>query len=74
MKLILPAQVRKHKQKASVEGTVGKIASSIIAKLRNVRFVSLAHMEEKILNALKEFNDAPFQKKGRKQNRNIHEL
>ena len=35
MVAIMPAQVRKPKQKASVEGTIGKIASSIIAKLRN---------------------------------------
>ena len=63
MVAIMPAQVRKPKQKPSVEGTVGKIASAIIAKLRNIRFISLSHVEEEIFKALKEFNDAPFQKR-----------
>ena len=34
---IMPAGIRKPKQKASVEGTVGKIATAIIAKLRNCK-------------------------------------
>ena len=38
---IMPTGVRKPKQKASVEGTVGKIATAIIAKLRNEEFSSL---------------------------------
>ena len=73
MKLMIPCptlhgsdyacSVRKPKQKPSVEGTVGKIASAIIAKLRNIRFISLSHVEEEIFKALKEFNDAPFQKR-----------
>ena len=63
MVAIMPAQVRKPKQKASVEGTVGKIASAIIAKLRNTRFISLSHMEGEVFKALKEFNDTPFQKR-----------
>ena len=40
MTAIMPAQVRKPKQKASVEGTVGKIATVIIASLRNREFNS----------------------------------
>ena len=60
MVAIMPAQVKKPKQKPSVEGTVGKIASAIIAKLRNIRFISLSHVEEEIFKALKEFNDAPL--------------
>lgn len=35
---IMPTGVRKPKQKASVEGTVGKIATSIIAALSNYRW------------------------------------
>ena len=50
------------KSKASVEGTIGKIASSIIAKLRNKRFISLSHVEEEVYKALKEFNDAELYK------------
>lgn len=60
---IMPTQVRKPKQKASVEGTVGKIATFIIAKFRNTRFFNLQHMEMEIMEALKEFNDIPFQKR-----------
>ena len=37
---IMPAGIRKPKQKASVEGTVGKIATAIIARLRNETFYS----------------------------------
>lgn len=60
---IMPAQVRKPKQKASVEGTVGKISTAIIAKLRNQRFSSLVELDVALNKALKEFNDAPFQKR-----------
>lgn len=40
MTAIMPTGVRKPKQKPSVEGTVGKIATAIIAKLRNRTFNS----------------------------------
>lgn len=53
----MPAQVIKIKQKASVEGTVSKITSTVISKLRNIRFISLSHMEEEIFKALKKFNN-----------------
>ena len=39
---IMPAGVKKPKQKASVEGSVGKTAKAVIAKLRNDTFPSLA--------------------------------
>lgn len=38
---IMPAEVKKPKQKASVEGSVGKIARKIIGMLRNETFHSL---------------------------------
>lgn len=60
---IMPTGVRKPKQKASVEGTVGKIATAIIAKLRNRSFFSLAELKEAISQALDDFNQAPFQKR-----------
>ena len=60
---IMPAQVRKPKQKASVEGTVGKIATAVIATLRNKTFYSLDVLKAAVSSALKEFNDAPFQKR-----------
>ena len=39
---IMPTGIKKPKQKASVEGSVGKIATAVIAKLRNDTFPSLA--------------------------------
>ena len=60
---IMPTGVRKPKQKASVEGTVGKIATAIIAKLRNEVFYSLDELKVGIRKALKEFNDGHFQKR-----------
>lgn len=60
---IMPTGVRKPKHKASVEGTVGKIATAIIARLRNQTFYSLNELQLAILKALKAFNDQPFQKR-----------
>jgi hypothetical protein len=60
---IMPAGVRKPKQKASVEGTVGKIATAIIAKLRNKTFYSLAELKLAVLQKLEDFNNEPFQKR-----------
>ena len=59
----MPTGVRKPKQKASVEGTVGKIATAIIAKLRNEEFYSLADLKLAVNQALREFNETPFQKR-----------
>ena len=50
---ILPTGVKKPKHKASVEGSVGKIATAIIAKLRNDTFTSLDALNASIRRALK---------------------
>ena len=60
---IMPAGVRKPKGKASVEGTVGKIATAIIAKLRNEIFTSLPQLKSAVSQALEAFNATPFQKR-----------
>lgn len=60
---IMPAGVRKPKHKPSVEGTVGKIATAIIAKLRKETFHSLDELKPAVARELKKFNDAPFQKR-----------
>ncbi len=60
---IMPAPVRKPKGKASVEGTVGKIATAVIAKLRNITFNDLDELRIAVYRAVKEFNDTPFQKR-----------
>jgi len=63
MTAIMPAMVRKPKQKASVEGTVGKIATAIIAKLRNEHFNTFSDLTDGVSEALAKFNQAPFQKR-----------
>ena len=60
---ILPAGVKKPKQKASVEGSVGKIARKIIGMLRNETFNSLEGLNTAIRKALDKLNNAPFQKR-----------
>ena len=63
MTAIMPTGVRKPKQKASVEGTVGKIATAIIARLRNRTFYSLPELNRAISEKLYDFNHAPFLKR-----------
>lgn len=60
---IMPAGVRKPKQKAAVEGSVGDIATAIIARLRKNNFNSFDEVKLWVSMALKEFNDKPFQKR-----------
>ena len=63
MNAIMPTDIRKPKQKASVEGTVGKIATAIIARLRNRTFYSLPELNRAIAGKLYDFNHAPFLKR-----------
>lgn len=60
---IMPAQVKKPKQKPSVEGTVGKIATAIIARCRNKTFYSFAELKLAVAEKLSDFNHEPFQKR-----------
>ena len=59
----MPTGVRKPKQKPSVEGACGKVATAVIARLRNVTFATLADLNDAIRVKLDEFNTAPFQKR-----------
>ena len=59
----MPTGVKKPKQKASVEGGVGKIATAVIAKPRNDTFPSSAALNAGNRKAVKQFNDKPFQKR-----------
>lgn len=61
--VIMPAGVRKPRHKASVEGTVGKLTTSVIAALRDVEFCSLGELHEAIREKLDAFNSAPFPKR-----------
>ena len=60
---VLPARVRKPKDKPSVEGAVGVISTWIIAALRNWKFFTLQEINEAIGGKLEEFHQKPFQKK-----------
>ena len=60
---IMPAGVRKPKQKASAEGTVGNIATDIIAKLRNVTFYDFTSLKDAVARELKAYNAKPFEKR-----------
>ena len=63
MTAIMPAGVRKPKQKASVEGTVGKIATAIIARCRNDIYYSFAELKKSVSSKLEKFNHEAFQKR-----------
>jgi len=60
---VIPARVRKPKDKPNAEGTVGVISTWIIAALRHQKFFSLRDLNEAISEKLYEFNNKPFQKK-----------
>ena len=60
---VLPARVRKPRDKGSVESTVGNTSTWIIAALRNQVFFSLSELNTAISVKLEEFNNKPFQKK-----------
>lgn len=60
---VMPAGVKKPKQKASVEGSVGKIARRIIGKLRNETFYSLDSLNKAIKKELYKLNTKEFQKR-----------
>lgn len=59
----LPAAVKAPRQKNSTEGTVGDIATAIIARLRNERFTSFESLSNAVAIKLEEFNNASFQKR-----------
>lgn len=60
--VILPARVRKPRDKAKVEGAVLIVERSILAPLRDRQFFSLAELNAAIRILLDELNRRPFQK------------
>ncbi len=60
---VIPARVRKPKDKPNAEGAVGVISTWILAALRNQTYFSLADLNDAISEKLDEFNNRPFQKK-----------
>lgn len=60
---ILPAAVRTPKGKPSAEGSVGKLTTNILARLRNETFYSVYDANTKVKELMKEFNSKDFQKR-----------
>lgn len=60
---VIPARVRRPKDKAVVESAVQVSERWILARLRNRTFFGLASLNEAIAALLEELNDAPFQKR-----------
>jgi len=60
---IIPARPRAPKDKAAVEGTVGKITQQIIAKMRDRQYFSIREVNVDLWDSLNNFNERPFQKK-----------
>ena len=60
---IIPARVRKPKDKATVEGAVGIVSSFILAAIRNQQFFALRELNEVIRERLHALNHKSFQKK-----------
>lgn len=58
---IMPTGMRKPRQRASVEGTCGKTATAMVARLRNRALRALAEPDAAIREAL---DATPFQKRG----------
>lgn len=63
MTAIMPAQVRKPKQKASAEGAVRDAATWAIAGLRNEAFATIEDARAAVRRRLDEHNAHPFQKR-----------
>ena len=60
--VILPARVRRPRDKAKVENAVLQAQRQILAPLRDRQFLSIAEINEAIAKLLVELNDRPFQK------------
>ena len=60
---VVPARVRRPKDKGSVEGTVGVVSARVIAALRNRKFFSLYELNQSVREKLEELNQASFAKR-----------
>ena len=60
---VIPARVKRPKDKSTVEGAVGILSTWILAAIRNDQFLSLAELNRSIREKLTEFNTKEFQKK-----------
>ncbi|WP_396350045.1 IS21 family transposase [Lacticaseibacillus paracasei] len=61
--VVMPARVRKPKDKPKVEATVKALSTWVIAALRNQQFFTLKELNEAVWSKLRDFNQRPFTKK-----------
>lgn len=61
--VVVPARIRKPKDKPNAEGSVNHASTWITAALRNEQFFSLSELNQAIKEKLKKLNDEPFKKK-----------
>ncbi len=61
--IVLPARVRKPKDKPQVENAVGKLTTHIIARMRDYQLFSINEYNEQLRFELDRFNQKPFQMK-----------
>ncbi|HTX93389.1 MAG TPA: IS21 family transposase [Mycobacterium sp.] len=60
---IVPARVKRPRDKPVVEGSVRFVANQVAAVLRDRRFVGLAELNEAIFDVVDQINARPFQKR-----------
>ena len=60
---VIPARVRRPKDKSKVENEVGHVERSILAPLRNITFYSIQELNCAIHKGLEILNTTPFQKR-----------
>ena len=60
---VLATRVRRPKDKASSEGSVGYLTNQITARIRNIKATSIFELNDYISKQLKILNDSPFQKR-----------
>lgn len=60
---VVPARVRRPKDKSGAEGSVGVTTTRIIAKLRNRKFFSLQELNQAVREKLEEHNEEAFTKR-----------
>lgn len=58
--IVLPARVRKPKDKPQVENAVGKLTTHIIARMRDYQFFSINEYNEQLRIELDRFNQKPY--------------
>ncbi|WP_125608220.1 IS21 family transposase [Lapidilactobacillus bayanensis] len=61
--VVMPARVRRPKDKPKVEGTVKALSTWVVAAMRNQKFFTLEELNQAIWSKLRDFNQRPFTKK-----------